>query len=73
MEHILKLNYKHFDLDYATLFVNKIGISLVYLVVYVDYLMITWNIDDYTRYVKNELQRFFDMQDLGLLHYYLGI
>ena len=24
-EHILKLNYKHFDLDDATLFVNKVG------------------------------------------------
>lgn len=35
-EHILKLNYKHFDLDDATLFVNEVGRSIVYLLVYVN-------------------------------------
>ena len=28
-EHILKLNYKYFDLDDATLFVKKVGRSVV--------------------------------------------
>ena len=36
IEHLLKLNYKHFNLDDATLFVKKVGRSVVYLVVYVD-------------------------------------
>ena len=35
IEHLLKLNYKHFNLDDATLFVKKVGRSVVYLVVYV--------------------------------------
>ena len=41
IEHIIKLNYKHFILDDATLFVKKVGISVVYLVFYVDDLRIT--------------------------------
>jgi hypothetical protein len=72
-EHLLKLNYKHFNLDDATLFVKKVGRSTVYLVVYVDYLLITGNNDDYIASIKKELQKVFDMTDLGLLHYYLGI
>ena len=33
-EHLLKLNFKYFNLDDATLFVNKVGKIFVYLVVY---------------------------------------
>jgi transposase InsO family protein len=72
-EHLLKLNYKHFNLDDATLFVKKVGKSVVYLVVYVDDLLITGNNDDYIASIKKELKKVFDMTDLGLLHYYLGI
>lgn len=54
IEHLLKLNYKLFDLDYATPFVKKIGKSVVYLVVYVDDLMITGNNNDYIVSVKRE-------------------
>jgi adenine specific DNA methylase Mod len=73
IEHILKLNYKHFNLDGATLFFKKVGRSVVYLVVYVDDFLITGNNDDYIESIKRELQKVFDMIDLGLLHYYLGI
>ena len=69
IEHLLKLNYKHFDLDDATLFVKKVGQS----VVYVDDLMITRNNDEYISSIKNELKKVFDMKYLGLLHYYLGV
>eukprot|EP00253_Pinus_taeda_P012525 PITA_12525 len=72
-EHLLKLNYKHFDLDDATLFVKKVGRSVVYLVVHVDDLMITGNNDEYISSIKKELKKVFDMTNLGLLHYYLGI
>ena len=41
--HILKLNFKHFNLDDATLLVKKVGKIIVYIVVYVDNLSITWN------------------------------
>ena len=39
IEHILKLNFKHFNRDDATLNVKKIGRYVVYLVVYVYYLL----------------------------------
>ena len=67
------MNHKHFNLDDATLFVKKVGRSIVYLVVYLDDLLITGNNDDYVLFIKRELQKLFDMTDLGLLHYYLGI
>eukprot|EP00253_Pinus_taeda_P034645 PITA_34645 len=38
-EHLLKLDFKHYDLDDATLFVKKVGKIVVYLVVYVDDLL----------------------------------
>ena len=56
-----------------TLFVKKVGRSVVYLVVYIDDLMITGNNDDYIASVKRELMKFFDIIDFGLLHYHLGI
>ena len=42
-EHLLKLNFKHYDLDDATLFFKKVGKTVVYLVLYVDYLLMKWN------------------------------
>ena len=72
-EHLLKLDYKNFSLDDATLFVKKIGRSIVYLVVYVDDLLIIGNNDGYIESIKRELKKCFDMTDSGLLHYYLGI
>ena len=38
-----------------------------------DDLLITGNNDDYIVSIKRELKKVFDMTDLGLLHYYLGI
>ena len=38
-----------------------------------DDLLITGNNDDYIVSIKRELKKAFDMTDLGLLHYYLGI
>jgi hypothetical protein len=36
------INIKHFNLNDATLFVKKVGKTIVCLVVYVDYILITW-------------------------------
>jgi hypothetical protein len=36
IEHLLKLNFKHFNLDDATLFFKKVRKIVVYLVVYVE-------------------------------------
>ena len=67
------MNYKRFNLDDATLFVKKVGRSVVYLVVYVDDLFIIGNDDAYISSIKRELKKVSDMENLGLLHYYLGI
>eukprot|EP00253_Pinus_taeda_P020570 PITA_20570 len=71
-EHLLKLNFNHFDLDDATLFIKKVGKTALYLVVYVDDLLMTWNNESYTS-IKKELGKSFEMTDLGYVHYYLGI
>ena len=42
-EHLLKLNFKHYALDDATLFVKKVGKTVVYIVLYVDDLLMAWN------------------------------
>jgi hypothetical protein len=67
------LNFKHFNLDDATLFAKKVGKTVVYLVVYVDDLFITGNNENYIASLKKELKKGFEMTDLGHLHYYLGI
>eukprot|EP00253_Pinus_taeda_P015977 PITA_15977 len=72
-EHLLKLNFKHYDLDDATLFVKKVGKTVVYLVVYVDDLLMIGNIESYIASIKKELGKSFEMNDLGYVHYYLGI
>eukprot|EP00253_Pinus_taeda_P010523 PITA_10523 len=72
-EHLLKLNFNHFDLDDATLFVKKVGKTVVYLVVYVDDLLMKGNNESYIASIKKELGKSFGMTDLGYVHYYLGI
>ena len=71
-EHLLKLNNKHFNLDYGTLFILKIGKSVVYLVLYVDDLVIIGN-EYYIASIKKELKKGFHLTNQGLIHYYLGI
>jgi hypothetical protein len=72
-EHILKLNFKNFNLDDATLFVKKVGKSVVYLVVYVDDMLIIGNNESYIASIKKELKKGFEMTYLGHIHYYLDI
>jgi hypothetical protein len=55
-KHLLKLNFKHFNLDDATLFVKKVGKIVVYLVVYVDELFITGNNDNYIASIKKRIE-----------------
>jgi len=67
------LNYKLFDLDDVILFIKKVGKLVVYLVFYVDDLMITRNNDEYITSVKRDLMNIVYMMNLGLLNYYLWI
>jgi hypothetical protein len=73
IEHLLKLNFKHFNIDDATLFVKKVGKIVAYLVIYVDDLLITRNNESYTASINKYLKKGFEIIDLGHLHYYLGI
>jgi hypothetical protein len=73
IKHFLKLNLKHFNLEDATFFVKKFGKSDVYLVVYVDDLLITGNNESYLVSIMKKLKKGFKMKILGHLHYYLGI
>jgi hypothetical protein len=63
-EHLLKINFKHLNLDDATPFVKKIGKTFVYLVVYVDDLLITWNNEADIASIKNESKKGFEMIDM---------
>jgi hypothetical protein len=63
------LNFKHFNLDDATLFVKKVGKTVAYLVVYVDDPLITGNNESYIASMKKELKKGFEMTVLGHLCY----
>ena len=69
----MKLNFKHFNLYDAILFVKKVGKTVIYLVVYVDDLLIIQNNEIYIASIKKELKKGFMMKYLGHLHNYLGI
>ena len=71
--HVLKLSVKHYNLDDARLFVKKVERSILFLVVYVDDLLMTKNNENYIASIKKDLKKFFEMTDLVHLHYYLGI
>jgi hypothetical protein len=45
--HILKINFKHFSLDYATFFIKKVGKTIVYIVSYADKFLIMRNNEAY--------------------------
>jgi hypothetical protein len=51
-EHIMKLNFKHSNLDDAILFVKKVGKIIVYLVVFVYDMFITKNSEIYIPSIK---------------------
>ena len=57
-EHLLKSNFEHFHLDDATLFIKKVGRSVVYLLVYVDDLLMTGNNESYISSIKKDLKRY---------------
>ena len=72
-KNLLKLNFKHSNIDDATMFFKKFGRYIVYLVAYVDDLLKRRNIKRYIASIKKELNKGFEMIDLGYINYYLGI
>ena len=63
-QHILKLNFKHCNLDAATLFVKKVGRSVVFLVVYVDDLLMWGKNESYIASIKEYLNVIFGTTSL---------
>ncbi|MCO5567790.1 hypothetical protein L7F22_021486 [Adiantum nelumboides] len=57
----------------STLYVKKIDAILIMLTLYVDDMLLTGNNENENAAFKDALQKTFEMSDLGLLHYYLGI
>ena len=58
-KHLLKLNFKHYSLDDATLFVKKLGRSIVFFIVYVDDLLMTGNNEYYISSMKKKIEEMF--------------
>jgi hypothetical protein len=57
----------------TNLYIKEKGEEIIIIVVYFDDLIITSSSDDLIQKEKNSLCKSFDMTNLGLLHYYLGI
>eukprot|EP00253_Pinus_taeda_P014923 PITA_14923 len=57
----------------ANLYIKHTGDDILFVVVYVDDLIITGSSAHLIHGIKQDFCRTFDMTDLGLLHYYLGI
>eukprot|EP00253_Pinus_taeda_P032920 PITA_32920 len=57
----------------ANLYIKHTGDDILFVVVYVDDLIITSNSAHLIHGIKQDLCRTFDMTDLGLLHYCLGV
>eukprot|EP00253_Pinus_taeda_P014288 PITA_14288 len=56
-----------------TVYTKKVGKSLIILVLYVDYLILTSSDPNLINHVKSSLKKKFEMTDLGHLHYFLGL
>ncbi|KAH9294781.1 hypothetical protein KI387_038369, partial [Taxus chinensis] len=56
-----------------TVYVLKTDDDLLLLVLYVDDLLITTSSNSLTQDIKQKLKAEFDMTDMGLLHYFLGL
>eukprot|EP00253_Pinus_taeda_P009646 PITA_09646 len=56
-----------------TIYIKKVGKSLIILVLYVDDLILTGSDPNLINHVKSNLKNKFEMIDLGHLHYFLGL
>ncbi|KAL4032318.1 hypothetical protein IC575_005389 [Cucumis melo] len=70
--HLLTLRFNASNAD-SSLFVRKIGKSTTYLLLYVDDIIITNNDQPYIDVLISQLQQKFDITDLGMLKYFLGL
>jgi hypothetical protein len=68
----LRLGFKHCESDHGLYVLYTHGNTLI-IVVYVDDLVITSNNIDIILILKKQLYNSFDMKNLGILHYVLGL
>ena len=57
----------------SSLFVYHSGSTILYLLLYVDDIIITGNASNQITYLISALSATFDLKDLGPLNYFLGI
>jgi hypothetical protein len=69
---IIQIKYKQSNADH-TLFYKHDGDKLVVLIVYVDDIIITRNYEEEIKKIKKHLAQEFEVKDLRLLCYFLGI
>lgn len=57
----------------STTYVKRVGNDIILLVIYVDDIVVTGSEEKAIEHIKNNISKDFDMTDLGLLHYCLGV
>ena len=57
----------------SSLFISRYGKLIVYLLVYVDDIVLTGNNPQFLNSLISQLNKAFELKDLGSLHYFLGI
>ena len=68
----MKNGFKHW-ISEPNLYVQNFGTNILIVVLYVDDLIITSSQLTLIQNLKSDLQKQFEMTDLGLLHYFLGL
>ena len=71
-DHLINLGF-HKSLNEATLYVRSEGINIIIISIYVDDLLVTGNNQELINEFKSEMFKQFEMTDLGLLTYFLGL
>ncbi|KAL0547185.1 hypothetical protein IC582_017113 [Cucumis melo] len=71
-EHLLSLGFLK-SLSESTLYVKHNGTNILIVSLYVDDLLVTGNNADHIQNFKWEMMKMFEMTDLGLMSYFLGI
>lgn len=71
-EHLLKMHFVKTESD-TSLFVWKHLAVTIYVLVYVDDIIITGNHPHMIKFVINSLAEIFSLKDLGYLNYFLGV
>eukprot|EP00253_Pinus_taeda_P009673 PITA_09673 len=69
---ILDTRFSRCDSD-NTVYTRKVGKSLIILVLYIDYLILTGIDPNLITHVNSSLKKQFEMKDLGHLYYFLGL